>query len=49
MCIHIQLRGFASTSNCLTMETEQVFILLWSRGDLDDRDGEAVGGRREDS
>ncbi len=27
------------------METEQVFVFLWSRGDLNDGDGEAVGGR----
>lgn len=32
----------------LTMETEQVFILLRRRGDLDDGDGEAVGGCGED-
>lgn len=37
------------TKEHLTMETEQVFILLWSRGDLDDGDGEAVGGRGKDS
>lgn len=36
-------------NKCLTMETEQVFVFLWSRGDLDDGDGEAVGGRGEDS
>ena len=29
------------------METEQVLVLLWSRGDLDDGDGEAVRGRGE--
>lgn len=33
----------------LTMETEEIFVFLWSRGDLDDGDGEAVGGRGEDS
>lgn len=33
----------------LTMEAEQVFIVLWSCGDLDDGDGKAVGGRGEDS
>lgn len=32
----------------LTMETEQVLVLLRSRGDLDDGNGEAVGGRGED-
>lgn len=31
------------------METEQVFVFLWSCGDLDDGDGEAVGGCGEDS
>lgn len=31
------------------METEQVFILLRSSGDLDDGDGEAVGGGGENS
>lgn len=31
------------------MEAEQVFIVLWSCGDLDDGDGKAVGGRGEDS
>lgn len=30
------------------METKQVLVLLWSRGDLDDGDGETVGGRSED-
>lgn len=33
----------------LTMETEQVLIFLWRRGDLDDGNGKAVGGRGEDS
>jgi len=32
----------------LTVETEQVLVLLWRHGDLDDGDGEAVGGRGED-
>lgn len=31
------------------METEQVFVFLRRRGDLDDGDGEAVGGGGEDS
>lgn len=30
------------------MEAEQVLIVLWSCGDLDDGDGKAVGGRGED-
>lgn len=33
----------------LTMEAEQVFIVLWGCGDLDDGDGKAVGGCGEDS
>lgn len=32
-----------------TVEAEQVFVVLRRRGDLDDGDGEAVGGRGEDS
>lgn len=32
----------------LTMETEQVFIFLWRRSDLNDGDGEAVGGCSKD-
>lgn len=31
------------------MEAEQVFIVLWRCGDLDDGDGKAVGGCGEDS
>lgn len=31
------------------METQQVLVFLWRCGDLDDGDGEAVGGRSEDS
>lgn len=33
----------------LTVEAEQVFVVLWRRGDLDDGDGKAVGGCGEDS
>lgn len=33
----------------LTMEAEQVFVVLWRGGDLDDGDGKAVGGCGEDS
>lgn len=31
------------------MEAEQVFVVLWRSGDLDDGDGKAVGGCGEDS
>lgn len=35
-------------SRSLTVEAEQVLVLLRRRGHLDDGDGEAVGGCRED-
>lgn len=47
-CVPNKVAYKCNRNKSLTMETEQVLVLLRSRGDLDDGDGEAVGGRGED-